>query len=489
MLRWTKEIGVAVILAGALGASAAGPADGPFAALGPAVARAAGPVDRTVQRLQAAQRRDGGFATDPGARASDPASSVWAALALAAVGVHPADQPARGTTALAYLRRHADDLRDTGDLARLVLVLRASRVAVDTDGERTADALRRRQRLDGAFPDAAGPGPGRVEATAFAILALAAGPEDDRAAAARGAAWLTTARTGDGWGDAAGATPRTRPTALALQALRAQSGLASDSVGQAFLLDRISTDDGGIADRAGRRSDPASTAWGTQGLLAVGVNPLTTRQSTGGLAGEDGENRTVRTYLHARQRDDGGFGSTIRTAQVLPGLNGTVLPLAAVERGSDRAGERAPATPNAARSGGAGGSEGLDDAKATNDGGTTTSPASPEDAGGDGGDDGDGSGASAVRTTGSGGASAPAQPTTTTPATTTTSAAAPPPPAGGQVSGSVVSTGDQPTGPGVASGGDAGDEDDAALLLALAALLAVALGAGLERRRPRTTSP
>ncbi|MDO9407571.1 prenyltransferase/squalene oxidase repeat-containing protein, partial [Patulibacter sp.] len=158
---------------------------------GPAAARAAtakGPLDRAVARLQAAQRDDGGFGTTPGATRSDPASSVWAALALASVGLHPADQPRRGTTALEYLEAQADDLTATEDLARLVLVLAPAGRADEPAARDAAAELVRRQRPDGGLPDGAS-GPARLGPTAYALLALVA-VGADAGAVGRGATWL-----------------------------------------------------------------------------------------------------------------------------------------------------------------------------------------------------------------------------------------------------------------------------------------------------------
>ncbi|MEV4423441.1 prenyltransferase/squalene oxidase repeat-containing protein, partial [Patulibacter sp. NPDC049589] len=478
---------------------------GPLPLAGPTAAHAAtaGTVDRAVRRLQAAQRSDGGFGAEVGAKASDAAASIWAGLALAAVGVHPGDQPAKGTTLLAYLRRQGSKVADTGDLARLVLVLRPAGEADSAAGRAALAALRTRQSTDGGFPD--GPsGASRVEATAFAVLALHDGA--GRADVAAGAAWLQSARGDEGWGATKGAVQRSRPTALALQALEATDTLAPDApdvvAGQRFLLDR-SNDDGGLGDRSGARSDPVSTAWATQGLKVTGIDPLSARQTTGALGDE-----TVRTYLRARQRSDGGFGSTVRTAQVLPGLNGTPLPLTAVARGSDLASDEAPSDgrANAARGGGSGsGSDGLDDAKA--------GPGSqPSGGAGSGSGSGSGSGAgstpsstppassssppatqvppvtSTPPTTTS--AAPPASTTSATPPTTTTGPAPATDTAGGQqVGGTVVGAGSAPAAAGVATGGGGSGDDGVAIALAVVLVVVFGAGAQLERRRPRRVAP
>ena len=503
VLRRAKGVTVAAVAITVLAASApgAGPAL-PFAAPSTAAAQSRpGAIDRAVQRLQIAQRSDGGFAVEPASPSSDPSTSVWAALALGAVGVHPGAQPAKGTTLLSYLERRAGTLQDTGDLARLLLVLRAAGQGQDDAAQTATRRLRARQQ-GGAFPDAATGSP-RVEATAFAALALAIGDDADEAAAKQAAEWLVRARGAAGWGATPRAAARTRPTAIALQALDAAGVAAPDSAATSFLEGlRSASADGGIAERAGARSDTVSTAWGIQGLTAVGLRPLAS--GTAGVTGDDGVERTVKTYLRERQRSDGGFGSTLRTAQVLPGLNGTTLPFAAVSRAtSDRASDRAPGTPNAASTGGSGGSDGLDGASAQNggSGGGSSTPAPSTNGGTGGGGTGGGSSESLPPAGGSVSGAGDLPPATTSsapPPTTTqaappaTTAAAPPTTTtdGQQVSGAVVGASGAPEAPGVASGGgSAGDDEDrAAIVLALAILAAVVLGAGLERRAPRRTA-
>jgi hypothetical protein len=469
---------------------------------GPPVARAAastGPVDRAVAALQAAQRRDGGFGAAPGAGRSDPATTVWAALALAAVGVHPADQPGRGTTVLSYLGRRGAGLTDTGDLARLVLVLRAAGSGGDLAAASTA-ALVGRQRADGGWADADG-GPARVAASSFAILALSTAADDaSRAAVQRGGAWLRAAHDGSGWGTAPGGRARADTTGLALQALRAAQPdeFELTSAAQSFLNARGRAD-GGLAGARPSRSDAVATAFAMQGLRATGIDPATFRGLDGTTAG---------AYLEDRQRSDGGFGSTLRTAQVLPGLNGVALPLRTVARGSDRASAAAPGAERengaagAATTGGAdaltGAQTGGGDAPAAGDGGSSSpgagsapggsasagssspsagssSPSAGAGASSAGAATGDGADA---KDPAGGGASSPGP---ATPAADGGSAA------GRPVDGVVVgATRASATAPGgVAAAGGGGSTTSPALVLGGAMVLLALVGSGLERRRPR----
>ncbi|MSW52889.1 MAG: hypothetical protein F2817_18625, partial [Actinobacteria bacterium] len=307
---------------------------------GPAAARAAapkGPLDRAVARLQAAQRDDGGFGTTPGARPSDPATSAWAALALASVGVHPADQPRRGTTALAYLEARAGDLTATEDLARVVLVLAAAGRGAGDAARDAARELARRQRPDGGLPDRS-TGPARLGPTAFAVLALATADDADaRAAVGRGATWLRAAAGPGGWGVAPGSPARPDTTALGLQALQAaEPGEVPLSQRAYDAFGRRANPDGGFGGSDRRRSTAPATAAVLQGIRAFGVDPA----KYVALNGTNSTNTVA--YLRGLQRPDGGFGDTTTTARVLPGLNGVAFPLRPVGRGSDRANGSAP---------------------------------------------------------------------------------------------------------------------------------------------------
>ena len=473
---------VAALAVAATGIGAGPLVGGPVVGTTPAAAaRKLGPLDRAVQRLQAAQRSDGGFAPTVRDRRSDPSVTVLAALALASVGVHPADQPAKGTTLLAYLDRHADALSRTEDLARLVLVLRAAGEADRPAGTAALATLLARQRADdGAFP-AGATGGARTVPTALAAIALAGGDEAQRAAAGRAIAWLGTAhrRTGSGlgWGATAGATPRPDVTGLVLQALQAGATpeFELSGGGQAYLVDALSTSGGYAGARAGRPT-PQATATVLQGLRAVGFDP---RQFSS-------QDSSPIRYLQRQQDDEGGFGDTAATAAVLPGLNGVAFPLRAVQRGSTRASAKA-AEPEragaAAGGGGGGGSAAQSQAQAS---GTSDRDAPGRPGGSSTGTGGGGpsSGASVPDASG-----APTGTTTAAAPPTATTSTGPTPPAGDadEVSGQVVGAGAAPQTAGVAAGGDGDGDGGDGPIIALGGLLAVAAlsGAVLEGRGPR----
>jgi hypothetical protein len=522
VVRVPKRLAVVVAVSAAAAVGLPGPA-APVPALAPAVAGAAkkpGPIDRAVQRLQAAQNEDGGFGKEPGAR-SDPVTSLWATLALAAAGINPNDQPGTGTTAFEYVSdegRGWRRFRGTGDMAAFALVMRASGPGATPAQVSTTGELLKREHSGGGFAETPGGLP-ELRATALATLALLHDPAQQRrrietaAAITRATGWLKKAFSRTGWGPTARARPRPDTTGLAMQALLA---VDPDDPETRELLDQVTpwltrnvNADGGLGASDLRESDPRATAWAMQGIVANRQDPKTFATNL--------DNRTPKQYLEKQQRTDGGFGDTLTTALVLPGFNATGFSLDPVAMGSPRASRNAGGekVDNGAGTGGSGGSDsqsgaqagqnGDDGAPGNDDGDEDTSDGGTPSGGGGGGG-----------TPPSGAPDAPSAPApTATPAPTPTPTpppAAPPDPpkpaddtvaaAGGngdeeddetppgaatkQVNGVVVGAraAAASAAPGVAAGaGDTGDRGTAVLGGLIVALVLV--GTQLERRRPR----
>jgi hypothetical protein len=279
-----------------------------------------GPIVRALRSLQAAQNRDGGFgrrAGDP----SDPKTSVWATLAMVSLGIHPADQPRTNSSALEYLVGDGKPgstgiqrrLQDSSDLAAFMLVMQA--IGAPDLGVGAGSELKERLASTGGIPERAGGTP-TTQATALATLALL-GDRVNSGSAQDTARWLKTAASGKGWGATSGAAPRPGTTGMAVTALMAvDSADIRNSRAQSYLLSAVN-DDGGFGGARPTSSEPVATAWAMLGLRAVGNKPRDVRGGTG---------VSTATYL-ARQQDDedGGFGDTLATAQILPGFNASGL--------------------------------------------------------------------------------------------------------------------------------------------------------------------
>ena len=229
---------------------------------------------KSVAYLERAQNPDGGLGPAPGI-GSTQMHTGWAALGLAAAGRNPRDVARGGHDVVDYIRGHAAALRgDLGERSRTILALRAAGVAPRAGGRDLPAELLRAQEDDGSFA-------GRVNTTAFAILALRAA---GRAASDRpiraGAAFIASQANDDGGfnfagkGGASGADD----TGAALQALAAAGRRGSRVVRRAAdWLESRQNRDGGFALQSGA-SNAQSTAWAVQGLIAAGRDPARVRR-------------------------------------------------------------------------------------------------------------------------------------------------------------------------------------------------------------------
>jgi len=239
---------------------------------------------------------------------------------MAAAGRNPRDVARRGgRTVTTYLRR-AGSIRDTGELERTILVLRACGLSPRRfRGRNLAAALLRRRRSNGSWQ-------GNVAFTAFGIFALRAARSGSTSGSAR---WLAGAQNEDGgFGFVPRAESDVDDTGAALQALAA-AGMRSTRVTRRAVayLRGAQNRDGGFGQMEGRDSNAQSTAWAVQGLVAAGRRP----ESMGA--------NPIRFLLRLQRRD--GHIAYSRssdqtpvwvTAQALTALRRKAFPLAAVPR-------------------------------------------------------------------------------------------------------------------------------------------------------------
>jgi hypothetical protein len=268
-------------------------------------------LDKTVRYLQEAQQADGGFGA---AGEPNQITSAWTALALAAAGINPRNQRRPGgADAFSYLVSHyREGIEDsecapiacTTTLERELMVVNASGANPhDFGGVDLAAELTSRVGDDGAFPHVPG---GRAGAndTIFAVFALVP-IEEPAAQAAIGPAadWIESIQLpGGGWGWST-ADPRDEVdmTGAAIQALiaagRGRNGAVEEGI--AYLRDAQNAD-GGLPEFPGNpESNVASTAWGVQGIWAVGENPEDWRVGSGSPAKEP------LGYMESMQQPDG----------------------------------------------------------------------------------------------------------------------------------------------------------------------------------------
>jgi hypothetical protein len=220
-------------------------------------------------------------------------------MGLAAAG----RRPSRATGA--FLARAAPRMRDTGDLERTMLALRAAgRSAARAGGVNLTARLLARQRRDGSFE-------GLVNRTAFGVLALrAAGRRASDRSVRRAAGWVARQQNRDGGFNfgGRGAPSGIDDTAGAVQALVA-AGLSrrggAVARGVAFLV-RRQNPDGGFPLQPGAGSNAQSTAWAAQALVAAGRNPERVRR---------GGSRSPLGYLRTLVAADGSVRYSRTSAQ------------------------------------------------------------------------------------------------------------------------------------------------------------------------------
>jgi len=332
-IRW-----VAVPAAGLLAALVLATAAAPTAQAADADASAAAASERW---LLDAQNGDGGWGAGRG-QSSSQLYTGWTALGLAAAGRNPRD--AGSPSAVDYIRAHAGELNDLGEVNRTILVLAAAGLPPrlgDRDLERE---LVRAQRRNGSFA-------GRVNTTAFAVLGLrAAGRARGSRPVRRAAAWITRQANRDGGFNfgTRGGPSGVDDTGAALQALAAAGRRRSTVVKRAarFLV-RSQASDGGFALIPGGPSNAQSTAWAVQGLLAAGRDPAKLRRRGA---------RDPMSYLRSLTSASGEvrYSRTSRqspvwvTAQAVMALARKPLPLRRVPRARRAAAPAAAVTPEAA---------------------------------------------------------------------------------------------------------------------------------------------
>jgi energy-coupling factor transport system substrate-specific component len=313
----------------------------------PAPARADVPA-ATVRYLERAQNADGGFGASPGA-SSTQMHTGWAALGLAAAGRNPRDVRRGGRDAISYIRAHASALRgDLGERSRTILALRAAGVAPRAGGRNLLRELLAARRRDGSFA-------GRVNTTAFAVLALRAAGRSASDRVVRAAArWIAGQANADGGFNfgGRGGPSGADDTGAALQALAAAGMRRTPVVRRgAAWLGRHQNPDGGFS-LLGGTSNAQSTAWAVQGLIAAGRDPARVRR--------DGS-RSPLAYLRSLVMPGGAvrYSRTSAqtpvwvTAQAMVALAGRAFPIAPVPRApraaAPRRAKRAPAPERATR--------------------------------------------------------------------------------------------------------------------------------------------
>ncbi len=273
----------------------------------PTHARAATGAEGAASWLVSVQNEDGGWGSSDGS-ASSASITGWVMLGLEAAGRNPLDVSRAGKTPVDYLRAKAGEIESSGDYARTILALQGAGVDAHAFGGRNlVSALVKRRGGNGSWE-------GWPGTTAYAILALRA--SGDGGGLEKSLSWLAEVQNSDGgWGDERGKPSTPDDTGAVIQAMRnskiSQKGLA--------FLRASQLSSGGFALGTSGSANSQSTAWATQGMIAVGTDPSSVNRN--GKSPED--------YLAARQDSDGHFRYSSSSDQTPVWVTGQVLPAVA----------------------------------------------------------------------------------------------------------------------------------------------------------------
>jgi hypothetical protein len=238
-------------------------------------ARAAATLTPEVSYLLGAQNSDGGFGAARG-QSSSELYTAWAAMGLAAVGRNPAQVRRGGHSPLDSLRGEAGTLAGLGDQERTILAARVCGASAYAFAGRdlVGEVLHARAHND-SFDQ-------QANLTAFAIFALrAVGHSSGFVPIREAAGWLEHQQNGDGgFGFGARGSPSDVDDTAAVLGALADAGARDARVIAAAtsFLTRAQNLDGGFPQQPGGGSNAQSTAWGVQGVLAVGRDPGSVRR-------------------------------------------------------------------------------------------------------------------------------------------------------------------------------------------------------------------
>jgi energy-coupling factor transport system substrate-specific component len=275
-------------------------------------------VGRALKWLEAQQRPSGGFAADSGRQPGAEITS-WAMIAIASVGRSPLDVAKAGKTPVDFLRSHAGEIKDAGDVARTILALEAAGADPrQLGGENLVARLLAQRRQNGSYQ-------GWPATSAYAVLALRAAGASD--ATAPTVDWLRKVQGKDGgWGNEPGDPSTPEITGAALQVLTPGSDASDRALG--YLRD-AKRPNGGFAPGNNLEANAQATAWASEGLLAAGKDPASFGPGKSSLA-----------YLRDLQAEDGHFlqapgqeaSPVWVTADAIVPLAGAHLPISAPPR-------------------------------------------------------------------------------------------------------------------------------------------------------------
>ncbi|UUX92712.1 helical backbone metal receptor [Methanoplanus endosymbiosus] len=225
-------------------------------------------ITGSIDYFKTCQKSDGGFGEQD--RNSNPGTSTWVILALAAAGEDISEWKSGSVSAMDYLKSLAPEtvaLDGTSETSKMILTL----VAIGEDprsfeGTDFVTLLKSKEKDSGQYGD-------HIYTTNWAVMALSAAGED----VSKSVQWLESQQNDDGgFGWTTGAESDNDDTSSAVMALcSAGRSSSSPSIKSAISFFRNSQgDDGGFNYGGSSSSNTASDSWVIQALIAAGEDPI-----------------------------------------------------------------------------------------------------------------------------------------------------------------------------------------------------------------------
>jgi len=224
-------------------------------------------ITGSIDYLKSCQKSDGGFGESD--RDSNPGTSTWVMLALAAAGEDLSVCSSGGASAMDYLKSLAPEtvaLDGTSETSKMILTLiAAGEDPRSFEGTDFVSLLKSKEKDSGQYGD-------HIYTTNWAVMALSAAGED----VSKSVKWLESQQNDDGgFGWTIDAESDNDDTSSAVMALcSAGRTSSSPSVKSAVAFFRNSQgDDGGFNYGGSSSSNTASDSWVIQALVAAGEDP------------------------------------------------------------------------------------------------------------------------------------------------------------------------------------------------------------------------
>ncbi|MDD2620159.1 MAG: terpene cyclase/mutase family protein [Syntrophomonadaceae bacterium] len=290
-------------------------------------------ISQALLYLHSVQNNDGGFPSHKGGASSNAVTS-WVLMALSASGedIKAAKWAPAGKSPLDYMNSCKQPLVSSCDYARTILSQTAVQQKIKYQNENLLLKIASFRQNNGQYAQLAKGEKGFINAHIWSVMALySADQEIPNKAKAR--EWLLMRQNKDGgfgWGEGIASDADDTAVAIQVMVLLGEEPKTSKSVKRALAyLKTCQKDDGGFGSGllTANKSNASTDSWVIQGLLACGENPQSDKWSQKG--------KTAVNHLMSLQIKNGSFNwmpgiassPVITTSYAVMALNGKPLPV------------------------------------------------------------------------------------------------------------------------------------------------------------------